>query len=115
MADQFSAAHCCYESDKDTACILGEYGFDWGANYQTTFLMTTIFLSKTLIDSVVYQKDYFDLFENVYNNRLAITEGNLVRIGLDFLVYNGREITLIPGFAKFMSYDAKRSLEHLLF
>lgn len=95
VADQFSAAHYCYTAAKDTAYLLGGYGFDWGASYQTTFPMMTIFPLKTLIDSVIQQKDYFDLFEMVYDSRLAITEGNLVRIGSDFLVYDGREITPI--------------------
>ncbi|MBV6441130.1 MAG: hypothetical protein DYG98_26075 [Haliscomenobacteraceae bacterium CHB4] len=92
VADQFSAAHFCYTMDKDTAYIMGGYGFDWAAGYETTLPLMTIFPLKTLIDSVVQKKDYFDLFEVVYDDRLAITEGNLVRIGAYFLVYNGREI-----------------------
>lgn len=93
VADQFSAAHFCYTSDKDTAYIMGGYGYDWASGYETTLPLMTIFPLKTLIDSVVLHKDYFDLFEVVYDNRLAVTGGNLIRIGAYFLVYNGREIT----------------------
>lgn len=95
VADQFSGAHFCYTMDKDTAYIVGGYGYDWAVGYETTFPLMSIFPLKTLIDSVVQKKDYFDLFEVVYDNRLAITDGNLVRIGAYFLVYNGREITPI--------------------
>lgn len=95
VADQFSAAHFCYTLDKDTAYIMGGYGYDWAVGYETTFPLMTIFPLKTLIDSVVQKKDYSDLFEVVYDDRLAVTEGNLVRIGAYFLVYNGREITPI--------------------
>lgn len=95
VADQFSAAHFCFTMDKDTAYVMGGYGYDWAAGYETTLPLMTIFPLKTLIDSVVQKKDYFDLFEVVYDDRLAITEGNLVRIGAYFLVYNGREISPI--------------------
>lgn len=95
VADQFSAAHFSYTTDKDTAYIMGGYGYDWAAGYETTLPLMTVFPLKTLIDSVVQKKDYFDLFEVVYDKRLAITEGNMVRIGAYFLVYNGKEITPI--------------------
>lgn len=95
VADQFSAANYCYTMSSDTAYVMGGFGYDWAAGYETTFPMMTIFPLKTLIDSVTQGKDYLDLFEMVYDNRLAVTGGNMVRIGDYFLVYNGREITPI--------------------
>ena len=95
VSDQFSAAYFCYTADKDTAYIMGGYGYDWASGYETTLPLMTIFPLKTLIDSVVQHKQYSDLFEIVFDNRLAVTEGNMVRIGNYFLVYNGREITPI--------------------
>lgn len=92
VADQFSAARFCYTSNQDTAYIVGGFGFDWAAGYETTLPLMTIFPLKTLIDSVVQHKDYFDLFEVVYDSRLAITEGKLVHAGNYFLVYNGKEV-----------------------
>jgi len=92
VADQFAGVHFCYTMDKDTAYIMGGYGYDLAQNCETTFSTMTIFPVKTLIDSVLQHKDYFNLFEVIGDNRLAVTEGNLVRIGQYFLVYNGREI-----------------------
>jgi PEP-utilising enzyme, PEP-binding domain len=48
---------------------------------------------NTLIGSVLQGKDFYDLFQVVYDANLAVTEGNMIRIGAYFLVYNGREIT----------------------
>lgn len=93
VADQFSGVNYCYTMDNDTAYLMGGYGYDLAQGYETTFPTMTIFPVKTLIDSVVHRKDYLALFEVVAgDNRLAVTEGNLVRIGQYFLVYNGREI-----------------------
>lgn len=93
IADQFSGVNYCYTMDNDTAYIMGGYGYDLAQGYETTFPVMTIFSVKTLIDSVVQRKDYLGLFEAVVDDdRLAVTEGNLVRIGQYFLVYNGREI-----------------------
>lgn len=93
VADQFSGVNYCYTMDADTAYIMGGYGYDLAQGYETTFPIMTIFPVKTLIDSVMQQKDYLNLFEVVADDgRLAVTEGNLVRIGQYFLVYNGREI-----------------------
>ena len=45
---------------------------------------------------MIQHKDYLALFQVVESDsRLAITEGNLVKIGNYFLVYNGRIITPI--------------------
>ena len=92
--DQFAGVNHCFTMDNDTAYILGGYGYDLAEGFETTFPTLTIFPVKTLIDSVVQHKDYLDLFQVVEtDNRLAIMEGNLVKIGQYFLVYNGRRIS----------------------
>jgi len=92
--DQFAGVNHCYTMDQDTAYIIGGFGYDLAEGFETTFPTMTIFPVKTLIDSVVQHKDYLGLFQVVESdNRLAITEGNLVRIGTYFLVYNGRKIS----------------------
>ncbi len=94
--DQFAGVNHCYTMDQDTAYIVGGYGYDLAEGFETTFPTMTIFPIKTLIDSVIQHKDYLGLFQVVESdNRLAITEGNLVRIGAYFLVYNGRKISPI--------------------
>ena len=94
--DQFAGINHCYTMDNDTAYIMGGFGYDLAEGYETTFSTLTIFPVKTLIDSVVQHKDYLKLFQVVESDsRLAITEGNLVKIGNYFLVYNGRIITPI--------------------
>jgi hypothetical protein len=92
--DQFAGVNHCYTMDNDTAYIMGGYGYDLAEGFETTFSTMTIFPVKTLIDSVIHHKDYLSLFQVVESdNRLAIMEGNLVRIGQYFLVYNGRKIS----------------------
>ena len=92
--DQFAGVNHCYTMENDTAYIIGGFGYDLAAGFETTFPTMTIFPVKTLIDSVVQHKDYFDLFQVVESdNRLSIMEGNLIRIGQYFLIYNGRKIT----------------------
>ena len=92
--DQFAGVNHCFTMDNDTAYIMGGFGYDLAEGYETTFSTLTIFPVKTLIDSVVQHKDYLSLFQVVEaDNRLAIMEGNLVKIGTYFLVYNGRKIT----------------------
>lgn len=92
--DQFAGVHHCYTLHQDTAYIMGGFGYDLAQGFETTFPTLTIFPLKTLIDSVIQQKDYLGLFQVVESDsRLAVTEGNLVRIGEDFLVYNGRKVT----------------------
>lgn len=92
--DQFAGVNHCFTMDNDTAYILGGYGFDMAEGFETTFPTMTIFPIKTLIDSVIHHKDYLNLFQVIEtDNRLAIMEGNLVRIGQYFLVYNGRRIS----------------------
>ncbi|MDO8368758.1 MAG: hypothetical protein Q7T20_18305 [Saprospiraceae bacterium] len=94
--DQFAGVNHCFTMDNDTAYIVGGFGFDLAEGYETTFSTMTIFPVKTLIDSVIHHKDYLSLFQVVESdNRLAIMEGNLVKIGKYFLVYNGRKITPI--------------------
>ncbi len=94
--DQFAGINHCYTMENDTAYIIGGYGYDLAEGYETTFPTMTIFPVKTLIDSVVQHKDYLNLFQVVESdNRLAIMEGNLVKIGHYFLVYNGRKISPI--------------------
>lgn len=94
VADQFSGVHYAYTTDRDTAYVLGGYGYDLARGYETTFPTLTIFPIKTLIDSVVQHKDYLNLFEVIADDeRLAVTEGTLVRLGNYFLVYNGKQIT----------------------
>jgi hypothetical protein len=93
VADQFSGVHYCYTMDKDTAYLLGGYGYDLAKGYETTFPYMTIFHVKSLIDSVVQHKDFLQLFEVVSDNRLAITGGTLVHHGDYFLVNDGQEIT----------------------
>ncbi len=92
VADQFSGVHFSYTFEKDTAYIMGGFGYDLTENFETTFPTMTIFSVKTLIDSVVHHKDYLNLFTVVNDSRLAIMEGNVVRIGDYFMVYNGRKI-----------------------
>jgi len=92
--DQFAGVNHCYTMDHDTAYLIGGFGYDLAEGFETTFPTMTIFPVKTLIDSVIQHKDYLGLFQVVESdNRLAITEGNLVRIGNYFLVYNGRKIS----------------------
>lgn len=92
--DQFAGVHHCFTMDKDTAYIMGGFGYDLAQGYETTFPTLTIFPLKTLIDSVVQRKDYLGLFQVVESDaRLAVMEGNLVRIGGYLLVYNGRKVT----------------------
>lgn len=92
--DQFAGVNHCSTMDNDTAYIMGGYGYDLAEGFETTFPTLTIFPVKSLIDSVVQHKNYLGLFQVVESdNRLAITEGNLVRIGQYFLVYNGRKIS----------------------
>jgi hypothetical protein len=92
--DQFAGVNHCFTMDNDTAYVIGGYGYDLAEGFETTFPTMTIFPVKTLIDSVVQHKDYLSLFQVVEtDNRLAIMEGNLVRIGQYFLVYNGRKIS----------------------
>ena len=94
--DQFAGINHCYTMDNDTAYIMGGFGYDLAKDYETTFSTLTIFPVKTLIDSVVQRKNYLGLFQVIEDDkRLAITEGNLVRLGDNFLVYNGRQITPI--------------------
>jgi len=94
--DQFAGVNHCFTMENDTAYIMGGFGFDLAEGYETTFSTMTIFPVKTLIDSVIHHKDYLRLFQVVEtDSRLAITEGNLVKIGKYFLVYNGRIITPI--------------------
>lgn len=92
--DQFAGVNHCFTMDNDTAYIMGGYGYDLAEGFETTFPTLTIFPVKTLIDSVVQHKDYLKLFQVLEtDNRLAIMEGNLVRIGQYLLVYNGRRIS----------------------
>lgn len=92
--DQFAGVNHCYTMDNDTAYILGGYGYDLAEGFETTFPTLTIFPVKTLIDSVIHKKDYLNLFQVVEtDNRLAIMEGTLVKIGAYLLVYNGRKIS----------------------
>ncbi len=101
--DQFAGVNHCYTIDKDTAYIMGGFGYDLAEGFETTFPTMTIFPVKTLIDSVVQHKNYLGLFQVVESDsRLAITEGNLVRIGQYFLVYNGRKIS--PSREEFSDY-----------
>jgi len=94
--DQFAGVHHCYTMDNDTAYIMGGFGYDLAQGYETTFPTLTIFPLKTLIDSVVQHKDYLNLFQVVESDsRLAVMEGNMVRIGGYLLVYNGRKVTPI--------------------
>lgn len=93
VADQFAGFNYCYTMDNDTAYIMGGFGYDLAQSYETTFPTMTIFPIKTLVDSVVQHRDYLGLFSVIESdNRLAVTEGTLIRIGEYFLVYNGREI-----------------------
>ena len=92
VAEQFSAVRYGFTTDKDTAYLLGGYGFDLAEGYETTFPLLTIFPLKTLIDSVVQHKNFLGLFEPVIDHRLAVIDGGLVRIGADFYVFGGREI-----------------------
>ncbi|MDX1912953.1 MAG: hypothetical protein SFV22_15780 [Saprospiraceae bacterium] len=93
VADQFAGVNYGFTTDRDTAYVLGGYGYDLVTGNETTFPTLTFFPLKTLIDSVVQGKDYLALFSVIESDRrLAITEGTLVKIGTSFLVYNGREI-----------------------
>jgi hypothetical protein len=93
VADQFAGVNYAFTTDRDTAYVLGGFGYDLVKGVETTFPTLTFFPLKTLIDSVVQGKDYLDLFSVIESDRrLAITEGTLVKIGATFLVYNGREI-----------------------
>lgn len=94
--DQFAGVHHCYTMDQDTAYIMGGFGYDLAHGYETTFSTLTMFPVKTLIDSVVQHKDHLGLFSVVESDsRLAVMEGNMVRIGGYLLVYNGRKVTPI--------------------
>lgn len=92
-ADQFAGVNYGFTTDRDTAYVLGGFGYDLVEGAETTFPTLTFFPLKTLIDSVVQGKEYLHLFTVIESDRrLAITEGTLVKIGATFLVYNGREI-----------------------
>lgn len=92
--DQFAGINHCSIMENDTAYLIGGFGYDLAEGFETTFPTMTIFPVKTLIDSVLQHKDYLNLFQVVESdNRLAIMEGNLVKIGAYFLVYNGRKIS----------------------
>lgn len=92
--DQFAGLNHCITVDQDTAYILGGYGYDLAEGFETTFPRMTIFPIKTLIDSVINHKNYLSLFKVVESdNRLAITEGTMLKIGNYFLIYGGRKIT----------------------
>ncbi|MFN0215057.1 MAG: hypothetical protein ACKVT2_12445 [Saprospiraceae bacterium] len=94
--DQFAGVNHCYTMENDTAYLLGGFGYDLATGLETSFPIMTIFPVKTLIDSVLQRKNYFNLFQVIESdNRLAVMEGNLVRIGQYFLIYNGRKITSI--------------------
>ncbi len=93
VADQFSGIHYCYTMDKDTAYLLGGYGYDLAKGYEATFPFLTIFPLKTLIDRVVQHKEFLGLFELVSDNRLAVMEGTLMHLGQYFVVTDGKEIT----------------------
>jgi hypothetical protein len=95
VADQFSGVDYCFTMENDTAYILGGYGYDLAEGYETTFPYMTFFPINALIDSVLQGKDFYDLFHVVYDPNLSVAEGNMIRIGVYFLVYNGREVTPI--------------------
>ncbi len=95
VADQFSGYQYSYTIDNDTAYIMGGYGYDLASGYEITFPFLTVFPIKTLIDSVVQNKDYLSLFTLTDDDRLAVRGGTLVHIGQYFLVYGGRETTLL--------------------
>jgi hypothetical protein len=90
--DQFSGTHYCYTIDKDTAYIMGGYGYDLASGLETTFPIMTIFPIRGLIDSIVQRKPFQELFEVLYDPNFAVTKGSMVRIVNYFWIYNGQQI-----------------------
>ncbi len=95
VAEHFSAVGIGAATDSENAFFVGGYGYDHRADAFVTFGQLTFFpLEKTIEKLLTGQRADAD-FKAIVDDRLALFDGRLLKIGDYFLLYNGQLATPI--------------------